>query len=81
MARIKAVLNERRLAFEGAVKIVEEEREQKRNQEVQNYLIGAWKERKYLQRRKEHQLRQLEKKTPCKNDYDAKHHPGRAVVQ
>ncbi|GLB38320.1 putative mitochondrial 39-S ribosomal protein L47 (MRP-L47) [Lyophyllum shimeji] len=63
MARIKAVINERRLAYEGAVKLVEEEGEAKHDAEVQEYMTGVWKqERKYLQRRKEYEARKLAKR-------------------
>ncbi|KAG6830974.1 hypothetical protein H0H87_006625 [Tephrocybe sp. NHM501043] len=64
MARIKAVLNERRLAYEGALEIVEGEREEKIDQEVQNCMEGAWhrkaqhlkRRQAYLTRRREMQL-------------------------
>ncbi|KAG6831940.1 hypothetical protein H0H92_006541 [Tricholoma furcatifolium] len=66
MARIKAVLNERRLAYEGAVKLVEGERDEKIDEELRNAMMGDWrrqvtkeqhlKKRKvYLARRREQQ--------------------------
>ncbi|KAG6837630.1 hypothetical protein H0H93_006151 [Arthromyces matolae] len=70
MARIKYVLNERRLAYEGALQIVEAEREEKVNQEVLASMKGAWehkvqhqkKRRAYLARRKELMLAKVAKK-------------------
>ncbi|KAF5382730.1 hypothetical protein D9615_002850 [Tricholomella constricta] len=63
MARIKAVINERRLAYEGAVEIVEAQQEEEFNKEVGNYMKGACQEeRKYLQRRREYKARKLQKK-------------------
>ncbi|KAG5648427.1 hypothetical protein DXG03_005001 [Asterophora parasitica] len=62
MARIKAVINERRLAYEGAVKIAEAEHEEDFNEQVEQYLKHAHKEeRKYLQRRREHKARRSQK--------------------
>ncbi|KAF9463039.1 mitochondrial 39-S ribosomal protein L47 (MRP-L47)-domain-containing protein [Collybia nuda] len=53
MARIKAVINERRLAYEGAVRLVERQREQHQDNIVlQHQVIQYRKERKYLQRRR-----------------------------
>ncbi|RDB18006.1 54S ribosomal protein L4, mitochondrial [Hypsizygus marmoreus] len=61
MARIKAVINERRLAYEGAVKIAEEQREVQYNAEVQQHLKGAYRtERRYLQRRQAYMAKKLE---------------------
>ncbi|KAF8073694.1 mitochondrial 39-S ribosomal protein L47 (MRP-L47)-domain-containing protein [Lyophyllum atratum] len=69
MARIKAVINERRLAYEGAIKLVEGEREEKFDAEVEEYMTGAWKqERKYLQRRKEYKTRRLQQKLATAKD-------------
>jgi large subunit ribosomal protein L47 len=53
MARIKAVINERRLAYEGAVKLVDKQREQHQDNVVlQHQVTEQRKERKYLQRRR-----------------------------
>src|SRR5580693_6202974 len=61
MARIKAVINERRLAYEGAVKLVEKQREYLENEKVLQYEVAEHKkERKYLMRRREHVARQRE---------------------
>lgn len=58
MARIKAVMNERRLAYEGAVKIAEQQREEHHNKLVLQYHATQIKvERKYLQRRREYKAR------------------------
>ncbi|KAG5639216.1 hypothetical protein H0H81_005695 [Sphagnurus paluster] len=63
MARIKAVINERRLAYEGAVKIAEAQRDEAFNTEVQNYMQRvSQEERKYIQRRRERKERMLEKR-------------------
>lgn len=52
MARIKAVINERRLAYEGAVRLVERQKEQHQDNIVLQHQISQYrKERKYLQRR------------------------------
>ncbi|KAG6906615.1 hypothetical protein DXG01_012933 [Tephrocybe rancida] len=61
MARIKAVLNERRLAYEGAIKIVEEERDEKIDQEVQRSMEGAWQRKtEQAKRRRVYMARRLE---------------------
>jgi large subunit ribosomal protein L47 len=58
MARIKAVINERRLAYEGAVKIAEQQREEHYDKVVLNHQAAQFKaERKYLQRRREYEAR------------------------
>ncbi|KAG6878084.1 hypothetical protein C0993_012411 [Termitomyces sp. T159_Od127] len=63
MARIKAVLNERRLAYEGALKIVETEREEQFDQEVLNSLKGAWEHKKqHLEKRRAYLTRRQELK-------------------
>jgi large subunit ribosomal protein L47 len=61
MARIKAVINERRLAYERAVKLVEKQRERAENEKVLQYKVGEFrKERKYLVRRQEYVARKRE---------------------
>ncbi|KAG6890642.1 hypothetical protein C0995_006618 [Termitomyces sp. Mi166 len=63
MARIKAVLNERRLAYEGALKIAEAEREEKVDQEVLNSMKGAWEHKiQHMKKRKAYLVRRLELK-------------------
>ena len=58
MARIKAVINERRLAYEGAVKIAEQQREEHYDKVVLQHQATQFKaERKYLQRRHEYKAR------------------------
>lgn len=58
MARIKAVMNERRLAYEGAVKIAEKQREEHYDKVVLQHQTTQFKaERKYLQRRREYKAR------------------------
>jgi large subunit ribosomal protein L47 len=58
MARIKAVINERRLAYEGAVKIAEQQREEHYDKVVLHHQVTQFKaERKYLQRRREYKAR------------------------
>lgn len=61
MARIKAVMNERRLAYEGAVELIEDAKDKEENLKVQQYLeVEQRKERKYLQRRRTYEARKLE---------------------
>jgi large subunit ribosomal protein L47 len=58
MARIKAVINERRLAYEGAVKIAEQQREEHYDKVVLHHQVTQFKaERKYLQKRREYKAR------------------------
>lgn len=53
MARIKAVINERRLAFEGAVKIAEQQKNAHHDEVVLQHQIAEFKkERKYLTKRR-----------------------------
>ena len=61
MARIKAVMNERRLAYEGAVELIEDAKDKEENLKVQQYLeVEQKKERKYLERRRAYEARKLE---------------------
>jgi large subunit ribosomal protein L47 len=63
MARIKAVINERRLAYEGAVKIAEQQMEEHFDKVVLNHQVTQFKtERKYLQRRREYEARKEAKR-------------------
>jgi len=63
MARIKAVINERRLAYEGAVKIAEQQVEDHQDRMVLRHQAKEFNtERKYLQRRREYMARKLEAK-------------------
>ena len=65
MARIKAIMNERRLAYEGAVKLVEDAKDKEENLKVQQYLeVEQRKERKYLERRRAYETRKLEQQKP-----------------
>jgi hypothetical protein len=58
MARIKAVINERRLAYEGAVKIAEQQREEHYDKELlQHQTAQLGVERKSLRRRRAHKAR------------------------
>jgi large subunit ribosomal protein L47 len=62
MGRIKAVLNERRLAYEGAVKLMEETKDKEETAKVQQFLVNTQrKERKYLQRRRAYEARKQAK--------------------
>ncbi|KAH0586167.1 54S ribosomal protein L4, mitochondrial [Termitomyces sp. J132] len=63
MARIKAVLNERRLAYEGAVKIVETERDEKVDREVLDSMNKAREHKiRHMKKRQEYLARRLELK-------------------
>jgi len=66
MARIKAVINERRLAYEGAVKIAEQQREEHYDKVVLHHQVTQFKaERKYLQRRREYKARKEAERFKC----------------
>ncbi|KAG6897071.1 hypothetical protein C0992_004312 [Termitomyces sp. T32_za158] len=63
MARIKAVLNERRLAYEGALEIVETAREERLDQEVLDSMKEAWEHKKqHLEKRRAYLARREELK-------------------
>ncbi|KAG6854662.1 hypothetical protein C0991_003310 [Blastosporella zonata] len=70
MARIKAVLNERRLAYDGALKLVTEERDEKVDQELKSTLDKAWQRKRqaYLARRRELALAKQSAKAMAVNE-------------
>lgn len=88
MARIKAVLNERRLAYEGAVRLVEKKREEKEDLEVQEHLKETWKkdrkqakERLYLERRRALQLQRKRGVEEKVNDVSTPAEPAPTLVE
>jgi len=63
MARIKAVMNERRLAYEGAVKLAEQQKEEHYDEMVLQHQDTQFRaERKYLQRRRQYMARKETKR-------------------
>jgi large subunit ribosomal protein L47 len=63
MARIKAVINERRLAYEGALRIAEEKKQEHLDHIVlQHQKAGFNKDRAYLARRRAYMEQKLAKK-------------------
>ncbi|KAF8895515.1 mitochondrial 39-S ribosomal protein L47 (MRP-L47)-domain-containing protein [Infundibulicybe gibba] len=61
MARIKAVINERRLAYEGAVKLAEQQQEEHQDRVLLEYQKSKYKvERRYLIKRREYNERKRE---------------------